>query len=143
MSFTGYKAIIEEGDTVILYINPYKMFAIDAKPTILNKHNEPTDNVFQTMYGSLKVQSLIGKKYGSKVSLSKGWAYVLHPTSELWTTLLPHRTQIIYTPDISMVLFQLELKPGSVVIESGKSSFQIHLRTHNIFYYILSISRYW
>lgn len=119
MSFTSYKTFIEEGDTVILYISPYKMFAIDVKCTVLNKHNEPIENVFQTMYGSLKIQSLIGKKYGSKVSLSRGWAYVLHPTSELWTMLLPHRTQIVYTPDISMILFQLELKPGSVVIEAG------------------------
>jgi tRNA (adenine57-N1/adenine58-N1)-methyltransferase len=28
------------------------------------------------------------------------YAFVLHPTPELWTLCLPHRTQIIYTPDI-------------------------------------------
>lgn len=54
--------------------------------------------------------------------MTKGWAYVLQPTPELWTQTLPHRTQIIYTPDISMILFQLEVRPGSIVIESGTGS---------------------
>lgn len=54
--------------------------------------------------------------------MTKGWGYVLQPTPELWTLTLPHRTQIIYTPDISMILFQLEVKPGSIVVESGTGS---------------------
>lgn len=57
-----------------------------------------------------------------QVELSKGWAHVLQPNPELWTQTLPHRTQILYTPDISMILYQLEVKPGSVVIESGTGS---------------------
>lgn len=56
------------------------------------------------------------------MELSKGWAFVLQPNPELWSHTLPHRTQIIYTPDISMILYQLEIKPGSVVIESGTGS---------------------
>ena len=52
----------------------------------------------------------------------QGYAYVLYPTPELWTKTLPHRTQIIYATDISLVLLQLELKPGSIVIESGTGS---------------------
>ena len=36
--------------------------------------------------------------------------------------ILPHRTQILYHPDISVVLAGLELKPGCVVIESGTGS---------------------
>ena len=61
--------------------------------------------MFQTKYGSVRVMDLVGKKYGSRVSLSKGWGQVLYPTPELWTVTLPHRTQILYTPDISMVSF--------------------------------------
>ena len=60
-----------------------------------------------------------GLKYGWQVQMSRGWAFVLHPTPELWTLTLPHRTQILYTPDISLVLTQLELRPGSVVCEAG------------------------
>ncbi|ENN82495.1 hypothetical protein YQE_01130, partial [Dendroctonus ponderosae] len=40
----------------------------------------------------------------------------------VWTITLPHRTQIIYTPDISIIIMQLELRPGSVLIESGTGS---------------------
>lgn len=69
-----------------------------------------------------RVKCLVGLKYGSKVELTRGWCYVLHPTPELWTLTLPHRTQIIYTPDASLIVQGLELKPGSVVIESGTGS---------------------
>lgn len=61
-------------------------------------------------------------RFIKQVTLTKGWAYVLQPTPDLWTQSLPHRTQIIYTPDISMILFQLEVKPGSIVVESGTGS---------------------
>lgn len=45
--------------------------------------------------------------------------YLLHPTPELWTQVLPHRTQILYVADISFIISYLDLKPGSKVIESG------------------------
>ncbi|KAF5301606.1 hypothetical protein FQR65_LT08911 [Abscondita terminalis] len=92
------------------------------EPKTLSKKGTVVDNVFQTPYGALKCGTLIGKEYGTKIDLSKGWGYVLQPTPELWTLTLPHRTQIIYTPDISMILLQLEVSPGSVVIESGTGS---------------------
>ena len=44
------------------------------------------------------------------------------PTPELWTKVLPHRTQILYLPDISLVCHYLELTPGAVVLESGTGS---------------------
>lgn len=123
MSFVGLKSRIEAGDTVIIYINPHRMHAIEVKSKRLNKNSEEIDNVFQTQFGALNVESLIGREFGSKILLPKGWIYVLHPTCEMWTQTLPHRTQIIYTPDISLILFQLDLKPGSVVLEAGKIVF--------------------
>jgi len=39
---------------------------------------------------------------------------------ELWTLALPHRTQILYMADISLILFELDIKPGSIVIEAGE-----------------------
>lgn len=122
MSFSQPKTVIEEGDTVILYLTVTNVYAIEAVPQIRNKKNEMIEYVFQTNFGALKVKDIIGVPYGSKVELSKGWAHVLQPNPELWTQTLPHRTQILYTPDISMILYQLEIKPGSVVIESGTGS---------------------
>uniref|UniRef100_A0A336LJD7 tRNA (adenine(58)-N(1))-methyltransferase n=1 Tax=Culicoides sonorensis TaxID=179676 RepID=A0A336LJD7_CULSO len=122
MSFREHKDVIDEGDTVILYLTVFSMHAIEAKAEIKNKLGEMIEYVFQTTYGALKVKDIIGMKYGTKVKLSRGWGYLLQPTPELWSITLPHRTQIIYTPDISMILFQLDIKPGSVVIESGTGS---------------------
>ncbi|XP_058447906.1 tRNA (adenine(58)-N(1))-methyltransferase catalytic subunit TRMT61A [Malaya genurostris] len=122
MSFAQPKTIIDEGDTVILYLTITNVYAIEAIPQIKNKKGEMVENVFQTNFGALKVKDIIGVQYGSKVELSKGWAHVLQPNPELWTQTLPHRTQILYTPDISMILHQLEIKPGSIVIESGTGS---------------------
>ncbi|RZC38618.1 GCD14 and/or Methyltransf 18 domain containing protein [Asbolus verrucosus] len=122
MSFDGYKTVIEEGDTVILYLTVSQVYSVQAEAKTLSKKGVEVDNVFQTPYGALKCSDLIGKQYGSKITLSKGWGYVLQPTPELWTITLPHRTQIIYTPDISMIVLQLELAPGSIVIESGTGS---------------------
>lgn len=122
MSFAGPKSVIEEGDTVIIYLTVTNLYAIEAVPQIKNKKGELVEHVFQTNFGALKVKDIIGVQYGSKVELSRGWAHVLQPNPELWTQTLPHRTQILYTPDISMILFQLEVKPGSVVVESGTGS---------------------
>lgn len=52
----------------------------------------------------------------------KGFVYLLRPSSHLYTTSLAQRTQILYTPDISQVLFKLELVPGMRVVESGTGS---------------------
>ncbi|XP_041982700.1 tRNA (adenine(58)-N(1))-methyltransferase catalytic subunit TRMT61A [Aricia agestis] len=121
MSFKTYKETIEEGDVVILYLSN-NLHAIEVRPEIKNKKGEMVENVYQTTFGALKVKNLIGEAYGGKVQLSKGWGHVLQPTPELWSLTLPHRTQIIYTPDISMILLQLDLVPGSVVIEAGTGS---------------------
>lgn len=43
-------------------------------------------------------------------------------TPEMWTRSLPHRTQIIYLPDISFISQMLELKCGSRIIECGTGS---------------------
>ena len=112
MSFCQYKTYVEVGDTVLVYLTPKLMYPLKIK------ENE----VYQTRFGALKHDDVIGKRYGSKVDCSRGYAHILDMTPELWTVTLPHRTQILYGADISFILIQLQLKPGSVVIEAGTGS---------------------
>lgn len=107
-----YKSFIEEGDLIIVYLDVRHMYPLTVK----------RDMVFQSRYGALKHDDVIGKKFGSCVSCSQGYVYVLFPTPELWTITLPHRTQILYAADISLIIVQLELKPGCVVCEAGTGS---------------------
>ena len=58
----------------------------------------------------------------SATTASTGFAHLLPPTPELWTASLPHRTQVVYTPDYSYILQALRVRPGSVIIEAGAGS---------------------
>lgn len=55
-------------------------------------------------------------------SSSSGFAHLLPPTPELWTAALPHRTQVVYTPDYSYIIQRLRVRPGSRIIEAGAGS---------------------
>ncbi|KAK2713633.1 tRNA (adenine(58)-N(1))-methyltransferase catalytic subunit TRMT61A-like [Artemia franciscana] len=122
MSFKNFKDKIEENDTVMLYLSPQSIHVIKVMPKIVTRKGNEVENIFQTVYGALKVMDLVGMSYGAKVNLTKGYGYILQPTPELWTVTLPHRTQVLYTPDISMVLLQLDIRPGCIVVESGTGS---------------------
>lgn len=112
-SFVMPNGHISEGDTVIVY-----MSFNNLRPIVVKR-----GDMFHSRFGSIKHADLVGKQYGIQVQTNSGGrVHVLRPTPELWTLCLPHRTQIIYTPDISMLTLQLEIKPGSVVVESGTGS---------------------
>jgi len=105
---------VKEGDEVIMYGGRDQIHGIKIiKGQILN-----------TKYGAFSHNALIDKLYGSKItSTSGGWLYVLKPTPELWTEgALQHRTQIIYSTDAAAISFHLEIRPGSIVVESGTGS---------------------
>jgi len=114
MSFDKLKDTVDEGDTVILYLGRQSMlsFQVDVNKT------------HQTKFGAFPHKDLIGKTFGTKVysKNGKGFVYILHPSPELWTVTLPHRTQILYTTDISQITMELDLRPGSIVVESGTGS---------------------
>ena len=56
------------------------------------------------------------------VAAGTGFIHLLPPTPESWTSSLPHRTQVVYTPDYSYVLQRLRVCPGQTVIEAGAGS---------------------
>ncbi|KAJ3218095.1 tRNA (adenine(58)-N(1))-methyltransferase catalytic subunit trmt61a [Dinochytrium kinnereticum] len=114
MTFNSYGTVIAEGDLVIAYMSPDAMtsFAVQS------------GQIYNNRFGSFHHKDMIGKPWGS-VMLSHNKTrhiYLLHPTPELWTLVLPHRTQILYMPDISYITSQLGIRPGSVVVESGTGS---------------------
>ena len=110
---------IEKGDLVIVYEDFKNQHAVRVKPP----------EIFHSRFGSLAHATMLGKQYGERVYPAKGnnnsgggHVYLLAPTAELWTATLPHRTQILYIADIAMICLQLQLQPGSVVLEAGTGS---------------------
>ncbi|KAJ2006788.1 tRNA (adenine-N(1)-)-methyltransferase catalytic subunit trm61 [Coemansia thaxteri] len=112
--FHQYKTFIENGDLVVIYLNYDSMLTVRVA----------TDGSLNNKYGTFRHNDMIGQKYGSKIQsqYGKGFVYLLHPTPALWTQVVPHRTQILYLPDISFISSYLDLRPGKVVIESGTGS---------------------
>ncbi|CAH1758906.1 13885_t:CDS:10 [Entrophospora sp. SA101] len=108
MSLLEYKKYIEEGDLVIAYFSRENMI-----PIIVN-----SKSTYNNKFGTFRHSDMVGKEYGIKV----GFMYLLHPTPELWTHVVPHRTQILYLADISFITTYLDLKPGSIVLECGTGS---------------------
>ena len=62
----------------------------------------------------------IGQKAATEAK--SGFVHVLPPTPEMWTLSLPHRTQVVYTPDYSYILHRIRARPGTRLIEAGAGS---------------------
>ncbi|RKP29665.1 translational repressor of GCN4 [Metschnikowia bicuspidata] len=114
MSFYAYKDIIEEGDLVLAFVSRGVI-----KPITVT-----CGEVLNTRYGSFDHSLMIGMRYGSQMGgiRDKGFVHLLHPMPELWTVSLPHRTQIVYTPDSSYIVQRLGITAGLRVIEAGTGS---------------------
>ncbi|TVY16674.1 tRNA (adenine(58)-N(1))-methyltransferase catalytic subunit trm61 [Lachnellula arida] len=63
-----------------------------------------------------------GKEEKEAETASSGFIHLLPPTPENWTSSLPHRTQVVYTPDYSYILHRIRARPGSSIIEAGAGS---------------------
>lgn len=100
-------AVIQDGDLAIVVLSHRSM----------NTINVCKDQVLSNKNGFFPHNSFIGKPWGLKVYSegSDGFVRIIRPTAELWTLTLPHRTQVIYQPDISLTILLLELCPGKTV----------------------------
>ncbi|CAI5994522.1 unnamed protein product [Closterium sp. NIES-64] len=76
------------------------------------------------VFGVFRHSEWVGQPVGSRVRAAKGGGFVhlLAPSPALWTKVLPHRTQILYLPDIALIIARLAVTPGATVLESGTGS---------------------
>lgn len=114
MAFIGYRDTISEGDLVLAFLGR------DAiKPIVISR-----EETLNTRFGSFPHAQMIGLRYGTQMASMKGYGFIhlLQPSAELWTLSLPHRTQIVYTPDSSYITQRLGITAGSRVIEAGTGS---------------------
>lgn len=114
MSFYEYKDFIEEGDLVFAFISRNQIKPINVKK----------GEFLNTRFGHFEHDKMIGMRYGEQMGGAKGYGFIhlIHPTPELWTISLPHRTQIVYTHDSSYIIQRLNVRSGTRVIEAGTGS---------------------
>ena len=105
---------MKEGDYVVVFFDPTHQMMLKLE---LNA-------VFHSKFGEFQHSSFIGEKYGKKIFSSKcrGFIYCFKPDRVFFTQNQVHRTQILYAIDISMTICLLNIKPGSIVAESGTGS---------------------
>ena len=109
--------LIRAGDALVVYSSPQLM-----TPLLIT-----AGSIFSNRFGHFHHDDFIGRPYASRIHAraplpSPGYVIPLPITPELWTLSLTHRTQILYFADISLIVFHLNLLPGSVVLESGTGS---------------------
>jgi len=110
---------ISGGDIVVVHSRFDELFNIELQK----------DDNFHNRYGIFNHNDLLGKTAGrrwitasGKAATGAGFVIVLRPTPELWTLSLSHRTQIVYTHDIAVITAEMDLRPGSIVVEAGTGS---------------------
>lgn len=124
---------MQYGDVVVAYISPQNMSTLILVP----------GGILQNKFGAFHHDAMVNMEFGSKIpsssnsssaGASSGFIHALRLTPELWTLSLPHRTQILYSVDISFVSIQLGLMNGTRMIEAGK----LHLEKVIMWLYIFN-----
>ncbi|KAI3387043.1 hypothetical protein SNEBB_008295 [Seison nebaliae] len=93
-----------------------------------------TENLYRTCdFGKITYELLIRRKYGSTIKLSKGFVHLLRLDPVLWTKMIPHRTQILYSHDNSLISNLLDVRPGKTIVECGTGSGSLtHTLIHGV-----------
>ncbi|KAJ3441739.1 tRNA (adenine(58)-n(1))-methyltransferase catalytic subunit trmt61a [Anaeramoeba flamelloides] len=106
-----------EGDKVVLFGGRNYIY-----PLTLER-----DQVFRKKIGDISHNNIIGEKYGSQLNVKtkknkEFKVYLLRFSPYTHIVTINRRTQIIYPTDISLITIQLEILPGSIVVEAGTGS---------------------
>lgn len=78
--------------------------------------------VFQNKFGAFSHDDIVGKPFGSKIisPKTKGFITALRFIPYLWERSISRLTQILFNPDISMILTMLNITKNSIIYESGR-----------------------
>jgi tRNA (adenine57-N1/adenine58-N1)-methyltransferase len=101
---------ISEGDNILLYLNRRRSYLVKAEK----------GKSFHTHKGFIQFDSLIGEKYGARLSSSLGVEFAaLKPTLRDFIFKAQRKTQIMYPKDIALIVMFGGIGPGSRVVEAG------------------------
>ncbi|KAF4470511.1 trna (adenine57-n1 adenine58-n1)-methyltransferase [Fusarium albosuccineum] len=96
--------------------------AVDTGSRGRKRRREATDEDTPTTTGPDEATDPTSKPVKKATAAASGFIHILRPTPEVWTSSLPHRTQVVYTPDYSYILQRLRVVPGTRIIEAGAGS---------------------
>lgn len=102
-----------EGKDVLLFL--------DSKRTYLIKVEK--GQILHTHKGYIKIDDIIGKRYGEKVASNLRINFVLFkPTINDYIRKMNYSTQIIYPKDIALIVNYANISSGSIIVEAGTGS---------------------
>jgi tRNA (adenine57-N1/adenine58-N1)-methyltransferase len=121
--FLPNMTLIKEGDEIYLVLDHRRNYKVQVEQ----------DKQFHTHKGFIELGEIIGKPYGIIVTSSLGVSfYVLKPLIRDRVLKTDRHTQVLYPKDISYILFQLGIGPGSRVVEAGTGSGALTMALANV-----------
>ena len=105
---------INYGDLVIIYEtgDSVKYFTLEKGKKLQNK------------FGTFSHDDIYGKNYGCKIYNKDNTKFisVLSFVPNIWERCINKMTQILFNPDISLIMILLNLSQSSIIYESGTGS---------------------
>lgn len=103
--------MISEGDTILLIDKKGKKYMVKCAGT------------FHTHYGTLDLDELVGKEYGTKIKTHKKSQFLaVKPNFIDYTEKMRKMPQIIQPKDAAMIVAETGLNRGCTVVEAGVGS---------------------
>ena len=110
----GKEKTINYGDLVIIYENgdSVKYFTLEKGKKLQNK------------YGVFSHDDIYGKNFGCKIYNKDNTKFIsiLSFVPNIWERCINRMTQILFNPDISLIMILLNLSQSSIIYESGTGS---------------------
>lgn len=101
---------IRNGDNILLYLNKKRSYLVKAEK----------GKSFHTHKGYIQFDSLIGKKYGTRLLSSLNIEFVaLKPALRDFIFKAQRKTQIMYPKDISLIVMFGGIGPRNQLVEAG------------------------